>query len=227
MPTQQRSAKRARFNKRIKRILLSEESVTCQIDLRGRGSKPATLPEYGALRDLIIQSEWVTLGDDFFIGHVTRRGCPFYGCLFNGRDLMETGSQKAVWRIQTIVGLDFDKCEIEPEVMLDHYRHRGYEPWLVYRTFSDGELPGRCYRMLWKVEPDLNMSYEDVSASIKSLARFSHGHADKKCHDPSRLWQGSTKGTIYYAANAAKLNMRKVLLECSSLSMTKATPGMV
>jgi hypothetical protein len=111
--------------------------------------------------------------------------------------------------------------------MVDHYRYKGYEPWLVYRTFSDGEVPGRCYRMLWKVEADLNMAYEEVSAFIKKMASYAKGHADKKCHDPSRLWQGSTKGTIYYSESAAKLNMRKGLLECSSFSTTKATPGTV
>jgi hypothetical protein len=221
-----RISKTRRPSSRIKNMLLSENNVLCQIDLRGRGSKPQTLQEYGKLRDYMIQKDWTTLGDDFFIGHVTRRGCTFYGCLFNGHDLMETGQQKLCWRMQTMVGLDFDKCPIEPEVMLDLYRHRGMDPWLVYRTFSDGDTAGRCYRMLWKVEDDLNLGYEEVRQFIKDLGKLANGHADNKSMDPSRMWQGSTKGTIYYSANAAKLNMRKGFPECTSFSTSKAIPGM-
>lgn len=215
-----------RKNTRIRKILLSESNVLCQIDLRGRGSKPQTLQEYGKLRDYMIQKEWTTLGDDFFIGHVTRRGCTFYGCLFNGHDLMETGQQKLCWRMQTLVGLDFDKCPIEPKVMIDHFRYKGMDPWLAYRTFSDGDTEGRCYRLLWKVEPDLNITYEEVRQFIKNLGAKAMGHADKMSMDPSRMWQGSTKGTIYYSSNAAKLNMRVGFPECTSFSTSKVIPGM-
>jgi hypothetical protein len=159
----------------------------------------------------MIQKGWTQLDDDFFIGNVTRRGCTFYGCLFNGQDLMDLQYQKLCWRMQTIIGLDFDKCPISPEVMIDHFRHLGYEPWLVYRTFSDGDTEGRCYRMLWKVEPDLNATYEQVSRYIKDFATFAGGHADKHSMDPSRMWQGSTKGMIYYCPTATKLNLLQEL----------------
>lgn len=187
-------------------------SVLCQIDLRGRGSKPETLQEYGALREHMIQKGWVSLDDDFFIGGVTRRGCTFYGCLFNGHDLMELQEQKLCWRMQTIIGLDFDKCPIDPEVMVKHFQDEGLDPWLVYRTFSDGDTEGRCYRMLWKVEANLNKSYEDVRQYIKDLSVFAGGHADKRSMDPSRMWQGSTKGMIYFSPTAAKLDLNKELL---------------
>lgn len=182
-------------------------SVLCQIDLRGRGSKPQTLQEYGALREHMIQRGWVSLDDDFFIGNVTRRGCTFYGCLFNGHDLMELGQQKDCWRMQTIIGLDFDKCPIDPEVMINHFKDLGLDPWLAYRTFSDGDTEGRCYRLLWKVEPDLNAGYEHVRQYIKDLAVHAGGHADKHSMDPSRMWQGSRKGHIYYSPSAAKLDV--------------------
>ena len=189
----------------------NHSSVLCQIDLRGRNAKPSTLQEYGALREHMIQRGWTSLEDDFFVESVTRRGCTFYGCIFNGRDLMELQFQKFCWRMQTIVGLDFDKCPISPEVMIDHFKALGYEPWLVYRTFSDGVTEGRSYRMLWKVEPDLNATYESVSKFIKDFAVFAGGHADKHSMDPSRMWQGSTRGKLYYAPQAAKLDLQKEL----------------
>ena len=193
-------------------------NILCQIDLRGRDSKPQTIQEYGQLRDVMIQREWSSVDDEFFIENVTRRGCTFYGCLFNGHDLLTeaNGHQKECWRMQTLVGLDFDKCSISPEVMVEHFINEGYEPWLAYCTFSDGVTEGRSYRLLWKVEANLNMTYEQVGKAIKSFATFAGGFADKHSMDPSRLWQGSDKGTVYYSSTAAKLDLSKGFLSCSS-----------
>jgi hypothetical protein len=185
--------------------------VLCQIDLRGRKAKPTTIQEYGKMRDLMIQRKWTNIADSLFMGNVTLRGCPFYGSIFNGHDLLTEGEgrQKNCWRMQTIIGLDFDKCPIDPEVMVKHFTEEGYEPWIAYPTFSDGDTEGRCYRLLWKVETDLNIDYEGVRQFIKDFALLAGGHADKHSMDPSRLWQGSTKGTIYYSPSAAKLNLTK------------------
>jgi hypothetical protein len=187
-------------------------SVLCQIDLRGRTTKPTTLQEYGKMREHMIQRGWTSLDDDFFIGNVTRLGCPWYGCLFNGHDLMEVQQQKLCWRMQTMIALDFDKCPIDPMVMVQHFQDEGLDPWFAYGTFSDGTTEGRSYRLVWKVEANLNKSYEDVRQYIKNLAVFAGGHADKMSMDPSRLWQGSNSGMIYFSPLAAKLNLDKELL---------------
>ena len=113
-------------------------------------------------------------------------------------------------QIQGFFDVPVDHLFFRP-VMIDHFKALGYEPWLVYSTFSDGVTEGRSYRMLWKVEPDLNATYEGVSKFIKDFAVFAGGHADKHSMDPSRMWQGSTKGMIYYCPDAAKLDLQQEL----------------
>jgi hypothetical protein len=187
-------------------------SVLCQLG-KPRFSKPQTIQEYGKLRDVMIQSPWVSVDDNHFIDLVTRRGTPFYGCLFNGHDLLTeaNGHQKECWRQQTLVCLDFDKCEVDPQVMTTLYWREGRAPWFTYRTFSDGVAANHSYRLVWKVEDDLNLSYEDVRLAIKRLASPTARYADKHSMDASRLWQGSRKGVVYANDGAAKLNLRSLL----------------
>jgi hypothetical protein len=187
-------------------------SILCQLG-KPRFSKPQTIQEYGKLRDVMIQSPWISLEDDRFIDLVTRRGTPFYGCLFNGHDLLTeaNGHQKECWRQQTIVALDFDKCEVDPHYMTSVYHWNGKTPWFTYRTFSDGAAEGHSYRLVWKVEDDLNLTYEEVRAAIKSLASEAGGRADKHSMDASRMWQGSRKGVVYANDGTAKLNLRSLL----------------
>ena len=184
-------------------------SVLCQIDPSGRTAKPTTLQEYGKMRERMIQGGWVSLEDQLFIERVTRRGHPWYGCLFNGHDLMEVQQQKLCWRMQTMIALDFDKCPIDPMVMVQHFRDEGLDPWFAYGTFSDGTTEGRSYRLVWKVEANLNKTYEDVRQYIKNLAVFAGGHADKMSMDPSRLWQGSNSGMIYFGQSATTLDLNE------------------
>ena len=187
-------------------------SVLCQLGAP-RFSKPQTIQEYGQLRDVMIQSPWVCVSDDRFIDLVARRGTPFYGCLFNGHDLLTeaNGQQKNCWRQQTIVCLDFDKCEVNPIEMTTFYHASGKTPWFTYRTFSDGLTEGHSYRLVWRVEDDLNLTYDEVRASIKSLAAPVAGFADKHSMDASRLWQGSRKGVVYASNSVAKLDLRSLL----------------
>ena len=187
-------------------------SVICQLGAP-RAAKPQTIQEYGKLRDVMIQSPWVSVSDDNFINLVARRGTPFYGCLFNGRDLLTeaNGQQKNCWRQQTIVCLDFDKCEIDPIEMTTFYHAGGKTPWFTYRTFSDGASPGHSYRLVWKVEDDLNLTYDEVRVAIKKLASFSGDLADKHSMDASRLWQGSRNGVVYASGDVAKLDLRSLL----------------
>jgi hypothetical protein len=185
-------------------------TILCQLG-KSRAAKPQTLQEYGQLRDVMIQSPWVALDDDKFIDLVANQGTPFYSCLFNGHDLLTEaeGHQKNCWRQQTMVALDFDKCPIGPEDMSNHFKYLGCEPWFTYRTFSDGEVEGRSYRLVWRVEDDLNVSYDEVRSFIKGFSTRANGLADKHSMDASRLWQGSTKGVVYRGKNPVTLNLRR------------------
>jgi hypothetical protein len=79
-----------------------------------RTAKPETLQEYGKMRERMIQRDWVSLPEADFIRLITERGTPFYGALLNGRDLMDLQYEKLCWRTQSLVGLDFDVCCVEP-----------------------------------------------------------------------------------------------------------------
>ena len=184
-------------------------SLLCQIDKRGRKEKPQSMVEYGKLRDHVIQRPWESLSDDYFLNLVTERGCTFYGCLFKGLDLMELQFQKLCWHTQTAIGVDFDKCCIGPEEMVSHYSELGFTPWVAYRTFSDGKTPGKSsYRLLWKVDIDLNVTYEQTRDFIKKFAALAgKGLADKHSMDPSRMWQGSTKGCLHHHSDSKALNL--------------------
>ena len=186
-------------------------TILCQLG-KPRAAKPATIQEYGKLRDVMIQSPWVALNEDDFIDLVTNKGTPFYGCLFNGHDLLTEadGHQKNCWRQQTVVALDFDKCPVGPLTMSEHFTSRGYEPWFTYRTFSDSETDFHySYRLVWRVEDDLNVSYDEVRQFIKGFAeKHACGHADKHSMDASRLWQGSTKGVVYRGKKPVTLTLR-------------------
>ena len=76
---------------------------------------------------------------------------------------------------------------------------------------DDGVADGHSYRLVWKVEDDLNLTYDEVRVAIKKLASFSGTHADKHSMDASRLWQGSRNGVVYANDGIAKLNLRSLL----------------
>lgn len=191
-------------------------TVVCQINDEGFKTKPTDIRFMGKLRDKMIQRGWVQLNDYEFVRKVTEEGFAFYGCLFNGRDLMETGQQRLCWRMQTMVGVDFDNCAVTPDDMVKVYSDLGLKPWLVYPTFSDGTKMGlRSYRVLWKCEPDLNTTYEQWWAAIKAL-RDVTPYGDKHASDCSRMWQGGLKGFTYYDASAPLLRAADVLSRVES-----------
>ena len=64
---------------------------------------------------------------------------------------------------------------------------------------------------MWKVEDDLNLTYDEVRVAIKKLASFSGDLADKHSMDASRLWQGSRNGVVYASGDVAKLDLRSLL----------------
>jgi len=194
-------------------------TILCQLG-KSRFAKPETIQEYGQLRDVMIQSPWVALNEDDFIDLVAYQGTPFYGCLFDGHNLLTEadGHQKNCWRQQTAVALDFDKCAIEPDVMTNHFIDEGFEPWFTYRTFSDGSVKNQnSYRLVWRVEDDLNVTYDEVREFIKDFSVFAGGHADKHSMDASRLWQGSRKGLVFKGKTPAILNLRRRNVSCTSL----------
>ena len=185
-------------------------TILCQLNTRGFTRKPQTLQEYGKLREKIIQRGWAALDENEFVDKVTNKGFAFYGCLFQGHDLMESGQEKLCWRMQTMVGLDFDHCPVPPEQMAAFYAERGLDPWLVYGTFSDGtevDQGLRSYRIVWRVEPNLNATYAQVHGFIKGLAAMTE-YADKHAMTVTRMWQGSRSGPIIHDHTAPALTIR-------------------
>ena len=186
-------------------------SVLCQINDIGFTNKPTDVRFMGKLRDKMIQRGWIQLPDYEFVRKVTEQGVAFYGCLFNGHDLMETGQQRLCWRMQTMIGVDFDHCPVSPEKMVETYTKAGFRPWLAYPTFSDGTEPNvRSYRVLWKCELDLNATYEQWADVIKSFATFTT-YGDPRARDCSRMWQGGLKGFSHYDANARVIGVNDVI----------------
>ena len=178
-----------------------------------RTAKPETLQEYGKMRERMIQRDWVSLPEDTFIRMVTSVGCPFYGALLNGRDLMDLQYEKLCWRTQSLVGLDFDVCDVTSDEMVALFSDYGLRPWLSYRTFSDGTDPGKqSYRLLWRVDTDLNTTYEQTARALKKLRNMSGDLADKHAANPTRMWQGTTKGFTHYDNTAPRLNIKQLAI---------------
>ena len=176
-----------------------------------RTAKPQTLKEYGKLREQMIQRSWVTLSEVDFIRAVTEQGCPFYAGLMNGRDLMDLQYEKLVWRTQSLVGLDFDVCDIPGNDMVGWFTHKGLKPWLGYYTFSnDSAKGGESYRLLWRVDTDLNLSYDECAKALKEMKRLSFNRADKHAVNPTRMWQGTNSGFFHYAHDGKRLNLKEL-----------------
>jgi hypothetical protein len=172
--------------------------LLCHINDEGFTTKPTDLKFMGRLRDKIIQKPWDYITEDDFVSKVTS-GYAFYGCLFNGHDLlgMVDGRQRQCWRAQSIVAVDIDKCSADPQAMCRFYFDLGLIPWLAYTTFSDDPNGLRSYRLMWKVEVDHRVSYEQWAAVIKSLSNLTE-YGDKRACDPSRQWQGSQGDCIQW-----------------------------
>ena len=163
------------------------------------------------MRERMIQRNWVSLPEVDFIRAVTEQGCPFYGALLNGRDLMELQFEKLCWRTQSLVGLDFDVCDVPASDMVGWLTHKGLLPWLGYYTFSNAaENGGQSYRLLWRVETDLNLSYDECSKALKELKKYSFNRADKHALNPTRMWQGSNSGFFHYAADGKRLDLKQL-----------------
>jgi hypothetical protein len=188
--------------------MMKTDSILCHLGLP-RQAKPETLQEYGALRERMIMAPWVALSEVDFINYVTQQGCPFYGGLCNGRDLMELQYEKLVWRTQSLVGLDFDVCCVGADDMRKHFQYLGLQPWLGYFTFSNaGEK--QSYRLLWRVETDLNLSYDECSRALKKMRALTNNLADKHAANPTSLWQGTNSGFFHYDANGKRLNLKEL-----------------
>ena len=176
-----------------------------------RTAKPNTLAEYGKLREQMIQRNWVSLTEVDFIRAITEQGCPFYGALLNGRDLMDLQYEKLCWRTQSLVGLDFDVCSVNGLDMVEYFKFWEMEPWLGYFTFSnDGRFRNQSYRLLWRVETDLNLSYEECSKALKAMRSMTGNLSDKNAANPTRMWQGTNCGFFHYAQDGKRLNLKEL-----------------
>jgi len=176
-----------------------------------RTAKPETLAEYGKLREQMIMAPWTALTEVEFIRAVTEQGQPFYQALMDGRDLMEKQFEKLVWRTQTLAGLDFDVCDVPVNDMIGWLTHKGLRPWLAYFTFSnDPANGGQSYRLLWRVQSDLNLTYDECARALKELKKYSFNRADKHALNPTRMFQGTNSGFCHYDANAKRLNLKEL-----------------
>lgn len=186
------------------------EKIVCHLGAP-RTAKPATLQEYGKLREKLIQQPWECLHEHEFIRLVTEKGCPFYQALMNFRDLQELQFEKLVWRTQQLVGLDFDVCDVSGLDMVQWFDYFDMKPWLGYFSFSnDGRFRNQSYRLLWRVETDLNLTYDECARAIKAMRKQSGDLADKHAVNPTRLWQGSNSGFFHYAHDAKRLNLKEL-----------------
>jgi hypothetical protein len=176
-----------------------------------RTAKPASLAEYGKLREAMIQKPWTCLSEEEFVVAVTQRGCPFYQSLMNGNDLQELQFEKLVWRTTSLVGLDFDVCEVGGWEMLLMFANMGLQPMLGYHTFSHNpDNGGESYRLVWRVESDLNLSYDECARALKKMRLLSGNHADKHAVNPTRMFQGTTRGAFCYNAESTRLNLKEL-----------------
>jgi len=174
-----------------------------------RTAKPASLAEYGKLREKMLLSPWVSLSEEEFVKAITVQGKPFYGCVVNGHDLYELNQEKLCWRLQTIVATDYDACDVPVMEMARSYEEKGFKPSLAYHSFSHNPESGlHNYRLLWRAQCDLNLDYEQVRSAIKKLSSLSGGKADAKCQNNTRLWQGTNSGAVFYNPDAPPLNLR-------------------
>ena len=185
-------------------------SIVCHLGAP-RYAKPDTLQEYGKLREQMIQRPWMCLSEEEFVTAITQKGCPFYSALMQGRDLMELQFEKLVWRTQSLVGLDFDVCEVSGWDMLLKFSKMGMQPFLGYHTFShNSDNGGESYRLLWRVETDLNLTYDECSRALKKMRLLSGNLADKHAANPTRMWQGTTRGAFCYNNEGTRLNLKEL-----------------
>ena len=190
---------------------MKTNSILCHLG-DPRSAKPQTLQEYGKLRERMLLSPWVSLSEEDFVRAITEQGKPYYGCIVNGHDLWEVGQEKLCWRMQTIVATDYDACQVPVMEMTKRYEQRGLKPFLAHHSFSHNPDSGlHNYRLIWRVKSDLNLDYEQVRSAIKKLASFSGGAADAKCQNPTRLWQSTNSGAVFYNPDAPHLNLRKLV----------------
>jgi hypothetical protein len=189
---------------------MKTNSIVCHLG-DPRSAKPQTLQEYGKLREVMIQRPWACLSETDFIEAVTKKGQPFYQALMSGRDLMELSFEKLVWRTNVLAALDFDVCDVSINDMIYIFSDAGIRPWLSYKTFSDGSVPGKeSYRLLWRTEVDLNTTYEETARALKKLRLMSGNLSDKFACNATRLWQGTNKGAHHYDPTAPRLNLKQL-----------------
>jgi hypothetical protein len=185
-------------------------SILCHLGAP-RIAKPDTLQEYGKLREQMIQKPWVALSESDFVTSITQKGTPFYGALLNGRDLMELQFEKLCWRTQSLVGLDFDVCQTSGWEMLLTFANMGLQPMLGYHTFSHNpDNGGESYRLLWRVDTDLSLTYDECARALKKMRLLSGNLADKHAVNPTRMWQGTNRGAFCYNPNHTYLNLKQL-----------------
>jgi hypothetical protein len=64
--------------------------------------------------------------------------------------------------------------------------------------------------LLWRVETDLNLTYDECSRALKAMRKQSGDLSDKNAANPTRMWQGSNSGFFHYAQDAKRLNLKEL-----------------
>ena len=95
--------------------------------------------------------------------------------------------------------------------MANHFQYLGMKPWLGYYTFSnDVANGGQSYRLLWRVDTNLNLSYDECARALKKMRSMTNNLADKHAANPTRMWQGTNSGFFHYAHDGKRLDLKQL-----------------
>lgn len=95
----------------------------------------------------------------------------------------------------TVIALDFDNCEFEPEEVCDYATEVGLIPNLYYYSYSQGIKPNNNFRIVWLLENMIKKNeYENIYVALLDI--FKKFNPDISTKDCSRLWFGSNSAAI-------------------------------
>ena len=92
----------------------------------------------------------------------------------------------------TVIALDFDNCDFEPEQVCDYAIEVGLIPNFYYYSYSQGIKPKNNFRIVWLLENMIKKNeYENIYIALLDI--FKEFNPDIATKDCSRLWFGSNK----------------------------------
>ncbi len=152
-----------------------------------RMTKPSSLEEYDRIKAAALLANETQPLDLSFVTEVTTKGLPFYGY---------TQDAFGEWKSQTLVGLDFDDCPLDPADTVRHYKRLGFNPWFAYTTFGG---TGN-YRIIFKCAEG-EWEESQWKSFIRIFSYFAGQCVDLAACNPRRFWQGVYgEGNLFYLA---------------------------